>query len=122
MRVLRIARSSARSGRTKAINQMHSIVVTAPDELREELRDLSIYRLLERCAMFRPAERKDVVSLTKRTLRMLAQRALALEEEVKEIDRILKPLLKETAPELLAVTGTDVGTAIMVLLATTPNA
>jgi len=123
MRVLRIARASARSGRTKALNQMRSIVSTAPDELREELRGLSIYRLLERCATFRPAERRDVVSLTKRTLRMLAQRALALEEEVKEIDRVLKPLLKETAPELLSVTGvgTDVGTALMVAVGDNPE-
>jgi transposase len=123
MRVLRVARSSARSSRAQAINQMHSIVSTAPDELREELRHLSVYRLLERCATFRPAERRDVISATKRALRMLAQRAVALEEEVKEIDRILKALLKETAPELLAMTGvgTDVGTAIMVAVGDNPG-
>jgi transposase len=123
MRVLRIARSSARGSRTKALNQMRAIVATAPTELREELRDASIDRLLERCATFRRAERRDVVSCTKRALRILAQRAIALEEEVEEIDQILKPLLKETAPELLAVTGvgTDVGTAIMVAVGDNPE-
>ncbi len=38
MRVLRVARFSARRNRTQAINQMRSLVSTAPDELRDELR------------------------------------------------------------------------------------
>ena len=36
---------------------------------------------------------------------MLARRALTLEEEIAEIDAILKPLVKETAPELVATLG-----------------
>ena len=46
MRVLRVARFSARGSRTQAINQMRSLISTAPDELRAELRDLSIYKIL----------------------------------------------------------------------------
>ncbi len=38
IRVLRVARSSARRDRTEALNQMRSLVSTAPDELREQLR------------------------------------------------------------------------------------
>ena len=37
----------APSSRTQAINQMRSLVSTAPDELRAELRDLSIYKVLQ---------------------------------------------------------------------------
>jgi transposase len=40
MRVLRVARLSARRSRTQAINQMRSLISTAPEELRAELRDL----------------------------------------------------------------------------------
>ena len=105
MRVLRIARSSARRGRTVALNQMRSIISTSPDSLRSELRDLSIYQVLTLTAAYRPAAGRDIVSLTKRTLKMLAKRAIALEEEVKEIDAILKALVAETAPELNAVIG-----------------
>jgi len=47
MRVLRVARSSAPSSRTQAINQMRSLVSTAPDELRSQLRDLSVPLLLQ---------------------------------------------------------------------------
>src|SRR5204862_6913963 len=35
IRVLRLARSSARRDRTRALNQMRSLITTAPDELRE---------------------------------------------------------------------------------------
>ena len=42
MRVLRVARSSARKSRTQALNQMRSIISTAPDQIRSELRDLNV--------------------------------------------------------------------------------
>jgi transposase len=123
MRVLRVARSSARRGRTQALNQIRSLISTAPDELRGELSELSIYRVLERCSAYRPATKRDVVSITKRTLKMLAQRALDLEDEVREIDRILKYLVTETAPELCAVVGvgTDVASALLVAASDNPE-
>ena len=123
MRVLRVARFSARRSRTQAINQMRSLVSTAPDELRAELRDLSIYKILTIAGAYRHTGRTDVTTLTKLALRTLARRALSLEEEVKEIDALLKKLLVETAPELLAVdgVGTDVGTAILVAAGDNPE-
>ena len=54
MRVLRVVRSSARSERVRALNQMRSLISTAPDDLRDELRDLTVFRMLERAAAFRP--------------------------------------------------------------------
>ena len=83
MRVLRVARSSARSSRTQAINQMRSLVSTAPEELRAELRDLSIYKVLTLAGAYRHTAKTDVTTVTKLTLRTLARRALSLEEEVK---------------------------------------
>jgi transposase len=123
MRVLRIARSSGRSSRTQAINQMRSLVSTAPDELRAELRDLSIYKVLRIASAYRHTGKTDVATLTKLALRTLARRALALEEEVKEIDRILKTLVAETAPELNAVdgVGTDVASALLVAVGDNPE-
>ena len=100
MRVLRVARSSARKGRTQALNQMRNLVSTAPEPIRAELRGLNVFHLLERASAYRPGAKRDIVSLTKFSLRMLARRALTLEEEITEIDAILKPLVKETAPNL----------------------
>ena len=76
MRVLRVARSSARRSRTQAINQMRSLISTAPDELRSELRDLSIYKVLELASAYRHTGKTDVTGVTKLTLRTLARRAL----------------------------------------------
>ena len=82
-----------------------------------------MYHLLERASAYRPCAKRDVVSLTKFTLRMLARRALALEEEISEMDAILKPLVKETAPELVATLGigTDAASALLVTAGDNPE-
>jgi transposase len=121
MRVLRVARSSARKARTQALNQMRSIISTAPEPIRAELRDLNVYWLLERAGAYRPGQRRDVISLTKRTLRMLARRAQALEAEVAELDAILKLLVAETAPALAARPGVGTECASVLLVAAGDN-
>src|ERR1017187_8067334 len=89
MRVLRVARASARKARTQALNQMRGLISTAPEPIRAELRALNVFHLLERASTYRPGTRRDIVSLTKLTLRMLAKRAIALEAEITEIDAFL---------------------------------
>ena len=123
MRVLRVARSSARKGRTQALNQMRNLVSTAPEPIRAELRGLSVFHLLERASLYRPGAKRDVISLTKFSLRMLARRALTLQEEITEIDAILKPLVKETSPELVATLGigTDAASALLVTAGDNPG-
>ena len=123
MRVLRVARASARKGRTQALNQMRNLVSTAPEPIRDELRGLNVYHLLERASAYRPGAKRDVISLTKFTLRMLARRAITLEEEISEIDTILKPLVKETAPELVGTLGigTDAASALLVTAGDNPE-
>ena len=123
MRVLRVARSSARKGRTQALNQMRNLVSTAPEPIRAELRGLNVLHLLERASAYRPGAKRDVVSLTKFTLRMLARRAITLQEEISDIDSILKPLVKETAPELVGTLGigTDAASALLVTAGDNPE-
>jgi hypothetical protein len=60
---------------------MRDLVSTAPESIRAELRGLSVFHLLERSSTYRPGANRDVVSLTKFSLRMLARRAITLEEE-----------------------------------------
>ena len=123
MRVLRVARWSARKARTQALNQMRALIATAPDEIRCDLRDLNVHRLLERATSYRPGQRRDVNAATKFALRTLARRAVALEAEIVEIDTILTALVAETAPELAAVNGvgTDVATALLVAAGDNPE-
>lgn len=121
IRVLRVARSSARKSRTQALNQMRSIISTAPEQIRSELRDLNVYRLLERASAYRPGSRRDVASLTKLTLRTLARRALALEAEITDIDTIVAELVHDTAPDLVARVGIGVESASALLVAAGDN-
>jgi transposase len=121
IRVLRVARSSARKARTQALNQMRSLTSTAPTELRDELRHLSIAALVERAAGFRPGPGDDLTTLTKRTLRMLARRVVALEAEIDELDQILDRLVTRTAPELIARHGVGPDTASALLVAAGDN-
>jgi transposase len=116
MRVLRVARASVRKGRTQALNQMRSLISTGPDRVRAELRGLNVYRMLERASSYRPGTKREQVSINKPTLRMLARRAIELEEEIREIDSIFKPMVEETAPELSALSGvgTDIASALLV--------
>jgi transposase len=123
MRVLRVARTSARQGRAQALNQMRGLISTAPEPIRAELRGLNVFHLLERAATYRPGAKRDVVSLTKFTLRMLARRAIILGEEISEIDAILKPLVIETAPRLVGTlgVGTDAASALLVTAGDNPE-
>src|SRR5215207_2740967 len=121
MWVLRVARTSASKARTQALNQMRSLISTAPDDLRGELRALNVYRLLERCSVYRPGTGRDPRTLTKLTLRLLARRALCLEAEVAELDRVLESLVVDTAPELVARVGIGVECASALLVAAGDN-
>jgi transposase len=52
LRMLQAARRSAIKARTQAANQLHALVVTAPDSLRTRLRGLSRPRLVATAAAF----------------------------------------------------------------------
>jgi transposase len=121
MRVIRMARLSARRSRTIALNQMRALISTAPDPLRDELRHLSVPRLLARAASYRPGTKRDLVSLNKVTLRTLARRAIDLENEIKSYDALLEPLVAETAPKLVAALGIGTDSAAALLVAAGDN-
>jgi transposase len=121
IRVLRVARSSANKARTQAINQLHSLVCTAPPELREQLRGRSRDALIAGCAALRPGRGRDITTVTKRTLRLLARRALALQAEINDLDDLIKPLTITHAPELVACYGVGPDTASALLVAAGDN-
>jgi transposase len=78
---------------------------------------------MSRAHQYRPGVKRDVISLTKFTLRMLARRAITLEEEMSEIDAILKPLVIETAPQPVGAlgVGTDAASALLVTAGDNPE-
>ena len=92
MRVLRVARFSARKARTQTLNQMRSLISTGPESIRAELRHLKAGPMLDCASAYRPGTKQDLVSITKFSLRLLARRAIALEAEVAELDALLTPV------------------------------
>ena len=121
IRVLRVARVSARKARGQALNQMRSLVSTAPDELRSDLRDLTGIQLVNRAASFRPGARRDHISITRLALRSLARRIQSLDEEIDSLNAVLRPMVEETAPALVALSGVGIDCASALLVAAGDN-
>lgn len=121
IRALRVARSTANRARTQAINALHALVVTAPEELRADLRGLPGPRLVRTCACLRPGVLIDPVGATKIALRSLARRHQALSSEVRELDTELRRLTAKACPALLGIFGAGSDTAGALLLAAGDN-
>ena len=106
IRALRVARSSAVKARSQATNQIKALLVTGPEELREQLRHLSTPSMIASCARLRPGpDLGNAEQATKSALRRLARRHQQLTEEIHEADHDLDQLLRQAAPTLLAVPG-----------------
>ena len=118
LRVLRVARRAAVSHRADLQRRLRALIVTAPQQLRDQLRALPLGQLLATCAALRPdrARLEDPLHATKRALRLLARRHGVLSEEITEIDADLDVLVAAIHPALLAVNGvgTDIAGQLLV--------
>ncbi len=92
--------------RTAVLNQMRDLVLTAPEELRERLRDRSIAGLIAACSSLRSRASDDIETRVRvQSLRRLARRARALTEDAKTVEADLKTLTTTNVPQLLAEPG-----------------
>ena len=122
IRALVVAKRSACDTRIKTLNQMRNLVVTAPEDLREQLKGASRADLAALAAALRPREATDQVGqATRAALAMLGRRVLALDAEKDELDDRLSRLLEQTAPALLGLYGVGAGTAAALLVTAGDN-
>jgi transposase len=122
VRVLRVARRSAVKARTQAMNQIRGVLVSAPAVLREQVADLSRAALIRALARLRPGgDLSSPLAATKASLRRLARRHQAMDEEIAELDCEIAPLVERAAPELLALFGVGVETAGQLLASAGDN-
>lgn len=121
IRALRIPRNSAMKARTQVANQIHTLIDTAPAELRERLIGRRFRDLVTEMSRWRPGEPADPFSAHRYSLRILAQRWLSLNEEINMLDQQLTRLVETTAPELVAVHGIGIETAATLLVAAGDN-
>ncbi|GAA2796132.1 transposase [Crossiella cryophila] len=115
IRMLRLTRGSAVKARTQAVNTLHVLIVTAPDNLREPLRTLRGRTLINHCLNLRP-DHDDLATLIDQPARLLhtgattaihelARRIHTLTEQITTLDRQLRRLLTTAAPQLMALPG-----------------
>jgi transposase len=106
LRLLLLARRSAVDVRRVAIVQLRSVIVTAPESLRDELRRLPLGELLRRCSRFRRSSSRtpDELAIIL-VLRSLARRIEAATEEAGELEREILGHVRALVPELLNEPG-----------------
>ena len=115
LRQIKVAKDTAVKARTSAIITLKALVVTAPPELGEELRELSKMVLIERCLALRPGKIDTPLAAAKHVLRSLARRWRDLSAEIKEHELLLTQLTRAIAPQLVEAFGIGADTAAEVL-------
>ena len=115
---LRVARRSAIDQRADVIRQIKSLIVTAPEALRAQLRPLSDAQLIRHCATRRPDPKQasDPQTATVVALRSLACRHQQLSTEITQLDKMIDPLVRQINPTLYAIFGVGPDTAGQLLV------
>jgi transposase len=122
IRVLMVAKRSARHARVKAITQMRHLGFTAPDQLHCRLKGLTVTALVGEAAKLRPTRSADpLTAATKASLSSLAHRVQSLDAEITELEEKIESLLIAAAPDLLALFGVGPDTAATLLVAAGDN-
>ena len=122
MRVLMIARRSARMQRNQTLNQLRQVVICGPDEVRTRFKDRYKTGLVSEAARMRPRKGSDPIVFTTNTvIRGLARRIQDLNDEMHTIDDALDGLVNETAPSLLDCYGVGAVTAATLLVTAGDN-
>jgi transposase len=99
IRCLRVARATAMRARTQAINALKALLVTAPAELREQLRGLPAAALLRAAAELEPGPVTSPLAAAMLALRTLAGRHQALSAEISHAHHRAGPAHREGAPQ-----------------------
>ncbi len=122
IRVLMVARRSAREQRIQSLNQLRHLVFTAPEEIRTRFKDRYKTGLITEAANMRPRKGSDPVNYTTYlVIRNLARRIRGLNAEMRNIDEMITDLITETAPGLLELYGVGVDTAASLLVTAGDN-
>jgi len=118
VRVLLATRNGAVVARTKALNHLQALVVTAPERLRSRVDGLTTTQLARHAARLRLSPDRPVEDqATIRAMRACARRALACEQEAAQLEAELERILTDQVPHLLTEPGIGPISAAAIYLA-----
>jgi transposase len=122
MRMLQTTRASAVRAKTSAVVALQSLVVTAPDEIRDELIGLTPRRMVRACAHLSPESSPTTpAEAAIAGLGVLARRYETLEAEAKLLSAQIARLVGLACPELLDLFGVGPEIAATLLVAVGDN-
>lgn len=123
IRVLHNTRRAAVKARSDALTSLKSMIVTAPDEVRERLRDLTRARLIGACASLEPepVASGGTAAAVESALRSIAVRYQHLSVEIAALDKGLQMLTRRAAPVLLELPGVGFDSAAQLLITVGDN-
>jgi Transposase IS116/IS110/IS902 family len=110
-------RAGAVAARTAAVNHLKALIVSAPEDLRAELRDRTSDAQIAYCTRLRDRPARDVEHrATVRALRSTAQRVQALKAEADDLEQEISQLVTQIRPQLLELPGVGPISAAQVLI------
>ncbi|WIV60843.1 IS110 family transposase [Amycolatopsis nalaikhensis] len=123
LRVLRTARAQAVRERRNALQLLRMTIVSAPDEVRDQIRNLTRMQLIRVVAAWRPdvSNAADPIGAYRVALKSMARRYLELTDEIADLDDLINPLVEALAPQLLARLGIGVEIAGQLLVTAGDN-
>jgi transposase len=124
IRQLRLARDSAIKARSAALCQISEMIVTAPDELRQQLQARKTARgRATLCSRLRPdhARVHEPDQAAKLALRSIARRIIELDDEIAALDNHLAALVAQTAPRTTGLLAVSTGHAGQLLVTAGQN-
>jgi transposase len=121
LRQVKVAKDTAVKARTAAMIALKSLIVTAPEELREQLDGLPKMSLIARCAALRPGKLDSPLAAAKHAIRSLARRWRDLSAEIRGHEAVLDKLTREVAPQLVDAFGIGADTAAEMLIVAGDN-
>jgi transposase len=123
LRVLRVARAHAVRERRSALQLLRMTIVSCPEELRDQVRNLTRMQLIRTLAAWRPdvSNATDPVTAYRVALKSLARRYLELSDEIADLDELINPIVEALAPQLLTRVGIGIEVAGQMLVTAGDN-
>ena len=119
--MLQVACRSAASERIATLNQLRHLVICADDQVRSRFEGLSVARLTAEAAALRPRPTETVRYSTCSPSAPSPAASPTLDDELDELNAVMRPLIDHTAPGLLAMYGVGYDVAAKLLIAAGDN-